>query len=92
MDQWQDDTLVAIHQADSGTFKVIELPARHTKMHTSRKSFRLYEQAEGFITNQYTGVLRVQYEDIVEEVAAREARQLRQEREALEVEEVCDGK
>lgn len=79
MYQWQDDTLVAIRQADNGKFKVIELPARQVKVYSSKKSFRLYEQAEDYIAAQYPTGLRVGYEDIAEEVATRKAWLQRQE-------------
>lgn len=62
--QWHDDTLVAIKELDNGKFKVIELPARQTSIYTSRRSFKTFEQAEGYIANQYSQVLIVSPSDL----------------------------
>jgi hypothetical protein len=71
MNQWDDDTLVAIYVQDNGKYKVVELPARQSSTVMSRKTFSTYEQAEQYIDDQYPTALCVQPEDIREEQTRR---------------------
>ncbi len=80
MYQWTDDTLVAILLRHDGRCRVLELPARQTTILRSKRAFRDEEQAEAYINEQYpASVLRVQVEDIAEEVRLRSAQAAQQE-------------
>lgn len=83
MDQWEDDTLVAIKSVRNGQYKVMELPARQTTIITYSKPFNDYEQAEQFIEEQYSTAITVPVEDIEEEVQRRvhKARQVEESEE-----------
>jgi len=73
MNEWQDETLVAIESQRNGKYKVLELPARQTDVLTSRRSFKDHEQAETYIDDQYPTAMSVQIEDIQEEKSRRQA-------------------
>jgi len=73
MNEWEDDTLVAIEIKDNGTCKVLELPARQTNVITSRRTFASWDAAEGYIDDQYPGALAVQAEDVRAEARNRKA-------------------
>ena len=81
MSEWYDDTLVAILYMHHGRYKVLELPARQTTTVTSRRSFREYEVAEEYMVEQYPTALRVQVEDIAEEVRLRAAQAVQEQQE-----------
>jgi hypothetical protein len=71
MNEWFNETLVTIQTATSGRYRVVELPAKSTATHTSRRRFKSAEQAEDYIQEQYPGALVVQPEDITEEIERR---------------------
>jgi hypothetical protein len=71
MQQWEDDTLVAISSERGGRYRVLELPARSGRVHPSRRTFPAYEQAEDYINDQYPSALVVPIEDIQEEKKRR---------------------
>ena len=51
MKQWLDDTLVATECTPGDKFTVLELPARQTKMITSRRTFKTLVGAEAHLLN-----------------------------------------
>jgi hypothetical protein len=74
MNQWYDETLVAIFANVNNKFEVWELPARQLCTVSKRgRIFRTEERAEQFITEQFPdSVLRVTDDDILEEMKRRE--------------------
>ncbi len=76
MNQWYDETLVAIFANVNNKFEVWELPARQLCTVSKRgRIFRTVEQAEQFIAEQFPDiVLRVTDDDILEEMKLRAER------------------
>lgn len=72
MNQWHNDTLVAIKTLDNGTFKVLELPARQVDIITSRRSFRTFEAAQAYIADQYPQATEFSAGDLELERAGRQ--------------------
>ena len=71
MQEWFDDTLVAIMAQRGGRYRVLELPARQADVIPSRRTFTSAEQAEDFISDQYPSALVVPIEDVREEAKRR---------------------
>lgn len=72
MNQWHDDTLVAIKALDNGAFKVVELPARQARVITSRRSFKTYEAAQAYIADQYPQASEFSADDLELERVGRQ--------------------
>jgi len=75
MNQWYDETLVAIFYATNNKYEVWELPARQLCTVSMRgRSFHTEERAEQFIAEQFNSsdILLVTADDILEEMKRRE--------------------
>jgi hypothetical protein len=76
MNQWQDETLVAIFANVNNKFEVWELPARQLCTVSMRgRIFHREERAKSFIAREFSmDVLIVTPDDILEEMNRREER------------------
>ncbi len=75
MNEWNDETLVAIHANANNEWEVWELPARQVQTVSTRgRVFRSFEKAEAYIEEQFdaANILRVEADDILEEMEERE--------------------
>ena len=75
MDQWYDETLVAIFANVNNKFEVWELPARQLSVVSKRgRIFHNEDRAKSFIAREFSmDVLIVTPDDILEEMKRREA-------------------
>ena len=75
MNQWYDETLVAIFYATNNKYEVWELPARQLCTVSMRgRSFHTEDRAKSFVMSQFPDtVLIVSPDDILEETKRREA-------------------
>lgn len=75
MNEWEDETLVAIATLGNNKFEVWELPARQRSRVPGRKpTFHRFERAEDYIALNYPAtVLKVTVDDFRQEMERREA-------------------
>jgi hypothetical protein len=71
MNEWLNETLVAIETTSNGKYRVIELPAKATQRQMSKRRFAAAERAEDYIKERYSNVIRVEPQDITEEIERR---------------------
>jgi len=72
MNQWLNETLVAIEQTTNGKYRVIELPPRATTRIVRRRWFATVGRAETYIAEEwFDRCIVVQVEGITEEIERR---------------------
>jgi hypothetical protein len=70
--QWQNETLVAIEALNTGKYRVVELPARTTNLHTTRRRFTNVGRAETYIAEEwFDRCIVVQCKDVFDELERR---------------------